>query len=267
MKEGANFWHGFDFAPGPIDVEAAVFDDFRLTGHLPPDKAPAVIERDRLHMAARPGFNRKLLPLKIDPESGAAFSGGRYLLDTYENAKEFVRWVAEDFALDGTLLLERPDFADVTAQLWRVTGAHDFKSIHDSQRVYRTERWVADAQAQAALTGRWANLRDRAEERGFSSIWLLSGPEQGELALVTIADRAAGSPTDEPDFASIAALQNAPSLVDESSVPGTMRKSFDRTSWVFTIWFPYREGELNQAPLWPNSPPLPGGKPDINGSG
>jgi len=217
-------------------------------------------------MAARPGFNRKLLPLRIEPQSGAAFSGGRYLLDTYENGKEFVRWVAEEFALDGTLLLERPDFADVTAHLWRVIGAHDFKSVQDSQRVYRTERWTADAQAQTAVTGQWIALRDRAEELGYSSIWLLNSPEQGELALVTIADRAPESPFDKLDFASIAELESAPALINESSAPGTMRKVFDRTSWIFTIWLPYREGEVHQPPIWPNSPPLPGSKPSSDSS-
>jgi hypothetical protein len=62
--------------PGPITCEGPAFDDFRLTDHLPPEAAPAVIERDRLFMAARPGFDRKLLPLRVDQ---AAFFPDRAL--------------------------------------------------------------------------------------------------------------------------------------------------------------------------------------------
>ena len=111
------------YKPGPIPCEGAAFDDFRLTPHLPPAAAPGVIERDRLHMAARPGFIRKLLPLRIEPETGTVYSGGRYLLDTYEHAREFADWVEHEFVLDGIPILKRADFADVTTAVWRVIGA------------------------------------------------------------------------------------------------------------------------------------------------
>lgn len=42
------------------------------------------------------------------------------MLDTYENAVDFARWVTEDFAIDGALFLNRPRFAEVTAQVGRV---------------------------------------------------------------------------------------------------------------------------------------------------
>ena len=76
-------------------------------------------------MSARPGFNRKLLPLRVEQDSGKAYSGGRYLLTTYEEAVAFADWCANDFEIDGVLILERPDFAEVTAQVYRVIGAHD----------------------------------------------------------------------------------------------------------------------------------------------
>ena len=48
-----------EYHTGPIRVEGCAVNDFLLTNHLPPNEAPAVIERDRLLMSARPGFNRK----------------------------------------------------------------------------------------------------------------------------------------------------------------------------------------------------------------
>ncbi|MDJ0929391.1 MAG: hypothetical protein QNJ73_17260 [Gammaproteobacteria bacterium] len=248
-------WHGFSFEPGPIAVEGAVFDDFLLTDHLPADQAPGVIERDRLLMAARPGFNRKLLPLRLEPDSGRAYSGGRYLLDTHENAVEFARWVKEDFAIDGTLLLERPDFAEVTAQVWRVIGAHDFARLADAQKVVRVERWTTAPGAESWLENNWPTWRDRAEEAGLASVWLVHNGEQREASLVMVND--APTPAAEPDFTSVAALENLPSLATDAEAAGLLTRVFDRTSWIFTIWLPYRDGADNAPAIWPNSPPLP----------
>ena len=251
-------WHGFSYEPGPIHVEGAVFDDFRLTEHLPAEKAPAVIERDRLFMAARPGFNRKLLPLRVDPTSGLAYSGGRYLLDTYENAVEFARWVTEDFVIDGTLILDRPDFAEVTAHVWRVIGAYDFTPLETTQKVMRVERFSTTGGGHRWLQSHWAAIRDRAEGVGMASVWLLDNEAQQAAALVTVADQVTGAQSAEPDFASVKALEGKPSLVLDGESSGQLERVFDRTSWVFTIWRPYRQGEQSDRALWPNSPPLPG---------
>jgi hypothetical protein len=244
--------------PGPIPCEGAVFDDFRLTDSLPPEAAPAVIERDRLIMAARPGFERKLLPLRVEPETGTAYSGGRYLLDTYENAVAFADWCGREFEIDGVLILERPDFAEVTAHVWHVIGAHDFKDIHTAQHVYRTEIWkMAQAGAGDRLASQWPALRDRAEEEGRSALWLLYNDARREASLVTIAARTGTPPKGQLDFASLRALERAPSFGEEWVRSGAAAKTFDRTHWVFTIWFPNTGDERAEAPLWPNSPPLP----------
>ena len=246
------------YQPGPIPVEGAAFDDFRLTSHLPPDAAPAVIERDRLHMAARPGFNRKLLPLRVEPATGTAYSGGRYLLDTYENARAFADWVENEFELDGTLILKRPDFAEVTTHVWRVLGAEDFKDLHSAQHVYRTEIWsLKGAGSGDAIAGHWPSLRDDAAERGRSALWFLYDEEHGKVSLVTIAERLPGSAGGGLDFQSIEALEKAPSLGARLERSGTARKTFDRTHWVFTVWFPRVNGRDVEPALWPNSPPLP----------
>jgi hypothetical protein len=247
------------YGPGPIPVEGAVFDDFRLTDHLPPHEAPAVIERDRLIMAARPGFNRKLLPLRVEPETSTAYSGGRYLLDTYEDAVAFADWVTNDFAIDGVLILERPDFAEVSASVWRVIGAHDFKDIHTSQAVFRTEIWdVQGPSAGDRLANHWPALRDAAEAQGRSSLWLLHDEPGARVSLVTVVDRVADQASSGPDFASLRALEETPSQGAAWERQGWASKTFDRTHWIFTVWFPHTGLAGGKEPLWPNSPPLPG---------
>jgi hypothetical protein len=248
--------------PGPISCEGAAFDDFRLTDHLPSEAAPAVIERDRLYMAARPGFNRKLLPLRVDQVTGSVWSGGRYLLDTFAHAQEFADWVANEFGLDGTLILDRADFAEVTTHVWRVLGAHDFKDVRTSQHVYRTEIWkLAAGTSVDWLANRWPSLRDQAAERGRSALWFLYGEAAAEVSLVTVAERVGSPPAPGLDFASLAALEHAPSQGAVWEQGGRARKTFDRTHWVFTIWFPATGASDDLPALWPNSPPLPSPKP------
>lgn len=247
-----------EYKPGPINCKGAVFDDFRLTDHLPPEKSPAVIERDRIHMSARPGFNRKLLPLRIEPDTGIAYSGGRYLLDTYENATRFAHWVTHEFALDGVDFMKRPDFADITARVWHIVGAHDFKDIRTAQHVLRTEVWsVNDVNAVDRLADEWPQLRDGAAEHGHSSLWLLHDDDKQEICLVTVAGQEGPRDTQALDFASLNRLERAtsPGLAWENG--GLAVKTFDRTHWVYTVWFPNTNDARARPPLWPNSPPLP----------
>ncbi len=246
------------YKPGPINCKGAVFDDFRLTDHLPPEKSPAVIERDRIHMSARPGFHRKLLPLRIEPDTGRAYSGGRYLLDTYQNALGFADWVANEFDLDGVNILQRPDFADVTTHVWHILGAHDFKDLHTSQHVYRTEIWsVKDANAGDKLANEWPLLRDRAEEQGHSSLWLMFNDDKREVSLVTVGERLGQRDTRALDFASLNHLASLSSQGQPWEDSGFAVKTFDRTHWVYTVWFPNTKDAQAKPPLWPNSPPLP----------
>jgi len=247
------------FEPGPIACEGALVNDFGLTSHLPPHEAPAVIDRDRLHMAARPGFNRKLLPLGVDPATGAAYSGGRYLFDTYENAVAFGDWVANGFELDGTMFVNRPDFIDVELRVLRVLGAHDFKDVHSHQHVCRAEFWsLSGRDAVDSIASQWPSLRDEAADRGCSSLWLVHDDVKGRIGLVTVAERVPGADGKGPDFRSVEALASQPSLGARWESSGRAQKVFDRSHWVFNIWFPRVAGLDAEPALWPNSPPLPG---------
>lgn len=253
-----------DYGVGPIDVKGAAFDDFRLTQHLPPQRAPALIERDRLIMAARPGFNRKLLPLRIEPDRGTAYSGGRYLFDTYENAVAFSRWVADEFAIDGVLILDRPDFAEVTTSVWRVVGAYDFKDIHTSQHAYRTEIWkLRGPSAIERFVNAWPALRDRAQDEDCSSLWALCNEATSTASLVTVVERAGAGRGTELDFVTIAALEQRQSYGTDWERQGWASKTFDRSHWVFTVWFPNTGAADSKPPLWPNSPPLPEPETDL----
>ena len=222
-----------DYSPGPIDCEGCVFDDFLLTDHLLPHQAPAVIERDRLIMSARPGFDRKLLPLRVEQDTGKVYSGGRYLLRTYEDAVAFADWCANDFEIDGVLILERPDFAEVTAQIYRVIGAHDFKDVHTAQVAYRTEIWkTRDRRTEDKLVNMWPALRDRAADENRSALWLLHNAEAGEVAMVTVIDRVGERSLDELDYASLNTVASGTSYGDEWN---WVERTFDRSHWVFTI--------------------------------
>ena len=63
------------------------------------------------------------------------------------------------------------------------------------------------------------------------------------------------------DFASLAALEHAPSQGAVWEQGGRARKTFDRTHRVFTIWLPATGASDDLPALWPNSRPLPSPKP------
>jgi hypothetical protein len=247
---------GSRWALGPIHARGAVLDDFEIIGSLPPHEVPLAIEKDRPFFVAQSGFRRKLLPLRIEND-GRLFSGGRYMFGTFDQAQAFARWIEHDFRPDGKLFIERPWVRNLTCVPYHVIGAHDFKSIYDAQVVVRVERWTLEGERSGVLESAWPGLRERAGA-GLASVWLLYSDERREAALITVADRIAGHDPTAPDVASVRALETHPSLAAEFAGQAWARKTFDRTSWVFTIWFAPDHRPLD---LWPNSPPLPGAHP------
>jgi hypothetical protein len=239
---------------GPIDARGAFLGDFQIVGSLPPNEVPAAIEGDRAIFVARPGFYRKLIPLRLEND-GTIYSGGRYLFKTHAQAVEFGRWFRDDFRLDGELFVDRPWVKDFTRLPFHVIGAHDFKAVNDSQVVVRAERWTLSGERSGALESAWPELRDRARDRDLASAWLLYSDDRREAALVTVGSRYDQRSLTTPDVASLRSLESQLSLAEEFDRQGWARKTFDRTSWIFTIWFAPDHIPLY---LWPNSPPLPG---------
>ena len=242
--------------PGNIQARGSFTCDFTIPGNSPLDVAP-VIERDRMYMAARPGFQRKQIPLRFDNATGDLLSGGRYLFNTRQQAEKYKDWAENDFVLDGTLFFDRPYFLNRDCHAWRVIGAHNFGSL-EQQVVLRTERWsVPHGSQMHTLKQRWPLIMAAASERGLTGAWLLYNKEEALVQLVYFADRVAPPDPFVPDFASLGALESAPALGNIFDGQPGWARNFDRTQWVLTVWFPFVLGDHGQPSLWPNSPPLP----------
>jgi hypothetical protein len=227
--------------------------DFGLTDALPLPQVPPVIDRDRMFMAARPGMITKHLPIALDPSTGNFFSGGRYLFDTYEHAREYADWVENGYVLDGVEFLQRPYFLSPACFPWRVVGARAFAPI-DHQLVLRTERFQAPDDG--GLTHVYRAAVEAAASRGLTAVWLVVNRDEGLTQLVYYADRVGPPDPTAPDFASLEALAGAPPLGD-AVAPASWQRVFDRTHWILTDWFPFVAGDRGQPSLWPYSPPFP----------
>jgi hypothetical protein len=245
------------YPAGPIAAQGCFTADFGLAADVPVAQVPAVIEQDRAVMAMRPGMRQKHLPVAFDESTARFVSGGRYLFDTFEHAAAYREWAANEFVVDGTKFFERPYFIDPVFFAWRVIGAHDFKPIAEAHKVIRFERWRASGDARSALERAWPDVRHDAQSRDLASVWLLHSDEHEQVGVVTVADSVGPPGGTEPDVASLVALASMPSLGQRFQDQAGADKVFDRTSWVFTIWFPLRQGEPVGPALWPNSPPLP----------
>jgi hypothetical protein len=236
-------------------AEGSFSCDFGLSSDLPLGTVPAVIERDRMYMAARPGMITKQLPIAFDPGTGAIYSGGRYLFDTYEHARDYAEWVRHGFFLDGVEFLSRPIFLAPDCHAWRVVGARSFAGI-EHQVVMRTERFQVPAGSWGDLHRVFREARKEAEGRGLAALWLVANEDEGLAQLVYFRDRVGAVDPTVPDFASYGALAGAPALGDAVAPAGWVR-TFDRTHWMLTVWFPFVAGDQGEASLWPSSPPFP----------
>jgi hypothetical protein len=249
---------------GDIQAGGGASDDFELDPALtindPSFHLGGVIERDRMYMAARPGFLNKHLPLTFD-EAGLPYSGGLYLFDTQEDAEDFAQWLSQDFALDGVLILQRPYFLGVKAYTYKVIGAFEFGDYKRDSVVVRTERWSTPRGpwVEPFLKTLWPFVKLEAKIRKYVSVWLLYNEDEQIVNIVSLDDRAGPwDPAQGPDFASLNALANAPTMGKAFDLLH-WSKLFDRTSWVLTMWFPFEAGDRGEAALWPNSPPFPEG--------
>lgn len=242
---------------GSIKAKGAFTCDFALPGDFPFGQVAPVIERDRMYMAERPGLQRKQIPMRFDNSNGNLLTGGRYLFDTEEDAAKYKSWVENDFVLDGTHFFDRPYFLNPDCHAWGVVAAYNIKDIQQ-QIVMRTERWSVPHQSQMhALKQNWPAILSEAERRGLTGVWLLYNEQENLAQLVYFADRAVPQDPYVPDFFSLAALEFAAPLGAAFDGHPDWTKTFDRTQWVLSVWYPFKLGDHGQPSLWPNSPPLP----------
>lgn len=248
---------GTDEFGGNLAAEGAFTCDFGLSPNLPLDRVGPTIERDRMYQAARPGFQRKLIPLGIDFTTGGLRSGGRYLFASRDDADDYKVWVENEFVLDGVKFFDRPDFVGPDCHAWSVIAAHDLGDLHTAQVVLRTERWsVPEDNQRTLLKERWPAILTEAGQQRLMGVWLLYNKQERLVSLVYFADRVAPKDPFSPDFASLFTLQFAPPLGEIFDDQGWTR-AFDRTQWVLSIWFPFVLGDRGEPSLWPNSPPFP----------
>jgi hypothetical protein len=242
---------------GNISAKGCFTCDFTILADFPLGQVAPVIERDRMYMAEQRGMQRKQIPMAFDNQTGNLFSGGRYLFDTQSDAVRYKAWVENDFILDGIHFLDRPYFLNPDCHAWRVIGAHNFKDL-TKQVIMRTERWsVPEANQKQALKQIWSQLLANAAQRGLTGVWLTYNKEEQLAQIVYFADRVVPQDPYVPDFASLGALAAAPPLGSIFDNQTGWTRTFDRTQWVLTVWFPFVLGDNGQPSLWPNSPPLP----------
>jgi hypothetical protein len=242
---------------GNIGAGGAFTCDFGLPPTMDFAAVPSILERDRVHQSARPGFIRKLVPLHINFNTGELFSGGRYLFASREDADAYKSWVETEYALDGVPFFSRPYFLGPECYAWSVIGAHDFVAVDAPHVVMRTERWsVPEENQRTLLMDRWPSLVTTARDRELAGVWLLYHKQERLVSLVYFGRRIAPPDPAAPDFASLAAVDQAPPLgaiFDDQS----WTRLFDRSHWTLTTWFPFVAVDTGEPPLWPNSPPFP----------
>jgi len=240
---------------GKVKAKGAFTADFALPASMPPNLVAPLIERDRMYMAARRGMQNKYLPLKFEAGTGNLLSGGRYLFDTEHDAEQYRDWVENDFILDGMHFFDRPFFINPDFHSWRVIEAHHLDELA-KRVIVRTERWSVPNNDQVdTLQQKWDGILDEARTRGLTSVWLLYNAEERLVQLVYFANRISQQGS-TPYDAGLTALESSNPLghhFDDQA----WTKTFDRTQWVLTIWFPFVTGDNGEPSLWPHSPPFP----------
>jgi len=246
------------FRPGTVAAEGAFSCDFGLSAALPMAQVAPALERDRMFMAraAGPEMLRKIVPLSFG--ATGALAGGRYLFRTAAAAAAYGNFVKNDYVLDGVHFFDRPYFLNPDCHSWTVVGAHDFADVRTDQVVLRTERWRVPANQdrllQTALQAAWPVILAEARRRGLTAVWLLYNRSELLVSLVYFDDRVGPTDPSAPDFASLAALEQQPSL--GGPLDRFWTKEMDRTQFSLSVWFPFVSGDHGEKSAWPNSPPL-----------
>lgn len=249
---------------GQITAGGAASDDFQLDfSKFPPTPIGAIIERDRMYMAERPGFLTKQLPLSIDAQ-GNFFSGGRYLFNTYSDALAFHDWISSSLILDGVEILDRPYFVGLTGFAFEMIGGWRWDRV-ENQVAMRVERWstagipMPPVALRAFLSSQVSLIEAEAERRGLAEVYLSYSQPDSLVNLVYFTSNRADPSWDRsaPDFATLGAMQGAPSLATTAIRAQGWHSVFDRASWVFNTWFHFYPGDTGLSANWPNSPPLP----------
>lgn len=210
-------------------------------------------------MDKRPGLYLKYVPFRYDEVTAKQFTGGSYLFDTLENAKEYARWVHEDYEVGDdpkSKFLEQPLFETSICRVWKVIGAHSFVPI-EKHAVGRLQYWsLGVADAEATLSEHYPKLRTAAETQKAAAFWLLYNAEDNMFG-IQLAFQKEGGNDETSARRSVAAVTAKAGL--ESLLPKGMvtKPAADRTSLFLSIWLPRSRSAGGCARLIPNYPVVP----------
>jgi len=255
-----NIMNVIGYKVGKIEAEAAMTSDIVLHPDVDFESLNDVVEFERPSMDLFPGMNRKYTPFLYDAVTGGPLSGGRYVFDTWENVKKYAQWTVEEVEFEpGVKFWDRSIFTQVDKHIWKVVGAHDFTPV-ETHSVNRFQRWsytAAPDHVRAMLDDIWPMLRQRAEQEGLGSVWLLDQPDERQIAIFTTGRSARMHADIAALNRSVEALSLTPSLGLILPDAIGLTKLFDRTGPIFSIWLPLSGRQGGSPVANPSSPPWP----------
>lgn len=248
---------------GEIPAKGAVTVEITAAGTGVP--LQAFIDRqyeDSRTMDKRPGMYLKYLPYRYDEVTGQLLTGGSYLFDSFENAKDYARWTTEDFRVGDpeTPFWEQPMFESTTRIVWKVIGGHNFAPMED-HAVGRLQRWKAHGTAgiEKALRDVYPSVRRDAEAQGAAAVWMLYCPEQHLVSLQLAfkkADKGDDTASVKESLDTVARKSTLEQLLPASLA---VRPVFDRSSVFLTLWLPRSRaagGTSRTIPYYPAVPAI-----------
>jgi hypothetical protein len=260
-------------APGRrIGALGAFSCDFELDLTKLTEPLGATIERDRIFLQKEtrantwpktPGMIQKHIP--VTPTGPTTLhAGGRYLFEGRAQAAVYSSYINRSFTYPGTTqFLHRPEFSSPECRDWTVITAWNFASI-DTHTALRTERFDSGRTtltAELALTAELVRLAPQivseAAARGYAEVQILQSIRDHKVQLVYFISRLSGPDPFVPDVAAIGKISADPPL-GALLASTSISRVFDLSSFVLTVWLPFKAGDHGAASLWPNTPPIGG---------
>jgi hypothetical protein len=225
---------------GELPVKGAVTSEIFVAGFGVPLQAFINAQYlDSKIMSERPGMHLKYLPYQYDTVTGKLISGGSYLFDTWENAKEYARWANEDFEVGEPKVKfwDQPMFESHSGRVWKVIDAHSFAPIEE-HAIGRLQQWTCRApDAEAALHEAFPALRALVQDQGAASIWLLYSPEDNVVG-IQLGFKKDGQNDAESARRSLTMVEKLPPIDQNLPTALCLEPLSDRSSILLTLWLP-----------------------------